>query len=103
MSGLEMPLFEYPHTEGNGSITGGFVYRGAHLPDLEGYYVYADYISGRIWALDYTDPDNPINTELINADFNISSFGTDANDELYICGFDGKIYRLGSGVSDLLP
>lgn len=103
MDGLELPVFEYPHSGGNGSVTGGFVYRGSYLPDLEGHYVYADYLSGRIWALDYSDSADPVNTELIQTDFNISSFGTDAENELYICGFDGKIYRLGSGVSDQLP
>lgn len=91
-NGLILPIFEYSHSAGQ-SITGGFVYRGERLPGLKGLYIYADFISGRIWALDFSD-NNPQNTLLIHSDLNISSFGTDANNELYICSFDGFIYRL---------
>lgn len=53
-AGLSEPLVEYPHTEAWGkSITGGAVYRGSMTPALDGYYLYGDYISGRIWALKY--------------------------------------------------
>ncbi len=93
--GLELPIWEYDHTQGDISITGGFVYRGTALKELVGLYIYADYVSGRIWSLDGSDPANPVNTELLNADFPISSFGIDQNQELYICGFDDKIYKLG--------
>ncbi len=93
--GLELPIWEYDHTQGDISITGGFVYRGSSLEELEGLYIYSDYVSGRIWTLDSNDPANPVNKELLNADFPISSFGIDQNQELYICGFDGKIYKLG--------
>ncbi|MEB2781230.1 PQQ-dependent sugar dehydrogenase [Algoriphagus sp. C2-6-M1] len=92
--GLELPIWEYDRSQGDISITGGFVYRGAILEELEGLYIYADYVSGRIWTLDGSDPANPVNTELLNADFPISSFGIDQNQELYICGFDDKIYKL---------
>jgi hypothetical protein len=57
-------------------------------------YIYGDYGSGRIWSLDYSNPDAPVNTQLLRADFSISSFGVDENSELYICGFNGKIYKL---------
>lgn len=92
-SGLELPIWEYDHDLGN-SITGGFVYWGPTLESLTGLYIYGDFGSGRIWALDKSDPDNPQNTELLNTDINISSFGVDANNELYICGFGGTIYQL---------
>lgn len=46
------PIWEYPHTDAWGkSITGGCVYRGRNLPELRGYYLYADYVSGKLWAL----------------------------------------------------
>ncbi len=94
-SGLELPIWEYDRSEGDVSITGGFVYRGPSLDRLEGQYIYADYASGRIWALDYSDMDNPGNTELVHTDAGgISSFGVDSDNELYICAFDGNIYRL---------
>jgi|GEM_PF-3754764 len=47
---LVAPIFEYDHTQGL-SITGGVVYRGAALPELNGAYVFSDFVSGRIWAL----------------------------------------------------
>jgi glucose/arabinose dehydrogenase len=99
-TGLEMPIYEYNHNQGDRSVTGGFVYRGEMLPEIDGLYIYGDFISGRVWALDISDIDNPVNTELVNANFNIASFGVDENNEIYIAAFDGKIYRLGTGVLD---
>jgi glucose/arabinose dehydrogenase len=92
-SALKLPIHEYGRDEGI-SVTGGFVYRGPTLKGLEGKYIYADYGTHRIWALDHTDLSNPVNTQLLEADFAISSFGVDQDDELYLCGFDGKIHRL---------
>lgn len=46
------PIWEYDHRIGR-SITGGLVYRGTQLPELQGAYVYADYVLGKIWALYY--------------------------------------------------
>lgn len=93
-SGLKMPIYEYGRSEGI-SITGGFVYRGPTVKDLTGKYIYADYATRRVWALDHSGNSNPTNALLLEADFNISSFGVDQNDELYLCGFDGEIYKLG--------
>lgn len=93
-TGLELPIWEYGRGEGI-SVTGGFVYRGPTLNGLNGLYIYGDFGSGKIWALDYSDLDNPVNTELTEADFSISSFGVDADNELYICDYGGgNIYRL---------
>ncbi len=90
--GLIPPVFEYDHDAGDKSITGGFVYRGNEVPSLRGYYVYGDFISGRIWALS-TQANAPENTLIVASGLNIASFGTDLQDELYLCGFDGAIYR----------
>lgn len=46
------PLAEYDHTEGDQSITGGFVYRGSRIPSLVGHYVFGDWVSGRLFNLD---------------------------------------------------
>lgn len=100
--GLEMPIYEYDHSQGDRSITGGFIYRGTDFPQLDGFYIYGDFISGRIWALDVSDTENPVNTELQNTNFNIPSFGVDEQNEIYIAGFDGKIYRFGSEITDAL-
>lgn len=100
--GLEMPVYEYDHSAGDRSITGGFVYRGSDFPQLDGFYIYGDFISGRIWALDVSDTENPVNMELYNANFNIPSFGVDEQNEIHIAGFNGKIYRFGSDITDAL-
>ena len=92
-SGLQMPVWEYGRDQGI-SVTGGYVYRGSVLNQLTGLYIYGDFGTGKIWALDATDSDDPQNIELTDADFSISSFGTDAINELYICSFDGSIYKL---------
>jgi glucose/arabinose dehydrogenase len=93
-TGLEPPIWEYEHTGSRRSITGGYVYRGARLPGLVGAYVYADYVSGEIWALRYTGTQAPTNELLTDEDFRIMSFGVDESGELFICALDGKVYRL---------
>lgn len=91
------PVWEYGRSEGI-SVTGGYVYRGRALPDLVGWYVYADYGSGNVWAL-RMENGKAVNRLLTRADILISSFGVDENDELYICAHNPsneptKIYRL---------
>lgn len=88
------PVWAYDHSDGDVSITGGFVYRGAELPNLVGKYVYADYASGRVWALDAPTGSQAANALLLKADFRLSSFGVNAQQELFLCGFDGVIYRI---------
>jgi hypothetical protein len=92
MTGLVRPIWDYGRSLG-GSITGGHVYRGANVPALVGAYIYADFISSRIWALRYDGINPPQNTELLDTNIGIASFGVDRNNELYICAFDGRIYR----------
>lgn len=92
MTGLTQPIWEYDHSVGQ-SVTGGYVYRGSRTPDLAGKYIYADFVSGRIWSLAYDGVNNPVNTLLLNSSLNISSFGIDENSELFLCAFDGRIYQ----------
>lgn len=95
--GLELPVFEYNHDNGDRSITGGFVYRGANNPSLFGKYIYGDFISGRVWALSFDEEtfEAQSNTELINLPMNISSFAQDNDGELYILGYNnGRIFRI---------
>jgi len=92
------PVLEYGRTQGI-SVTGGYVYRGKALPDLAGWYVYADYGTGNVWAL-RMENGKAVNRLIANAhDLLISTFGVDENDELYLCAHDPsdtptKIYKL---------
>ncbi len=89
------PIWEYHHDLGK-SITGGHVYRGKKVPSLDGYYLYADYVSGRFWALKY----NP-KTEQVEENRSVASdgvkpvatFGTDEMGEVYCSDAFGMIYR----------
>ncbi len=92
--GFEPPVWEYPHSGLDGTIVGGYVYRGTALPSLFGDYVYGDYLSGRIWALRY-DGVNTYNRQLIDGpNFSLASFGTDDQNELYACYLSGGIFKL---------
>lgn len=92
------PIWEYDHNTGK-SITGGLVYRGTKLPSLNGSYIYADYISRKIWALKYDVANRKlISNQSIKGDGqSIISFGADEDNEIYylVVKPDGKgIYRL---------
>lgn len=78
------PVWEYDHQTGK-SITGGFVYRGKRLPQLQGMYLYADYISGRIWALKYDAASGKVvqNAVIARAGFPVLAFGEDEQGEVY--------------------
>lgn len=51
---ITMPLYTYSHDVGS-SVTGGLIYQGLNYPDLAGLYIFADYVSGSIWSLDYSN------------------------------------------------
>ena len=75
-TGLEQPLFIYGRDQGI-SVTGGYVYRGLKLPELKGWYVYADYGTGYIWALSPSSDGTVTNKTLLKTGLHITSFGTD--------------------------
>jgi glucose/arabinose dehydrogenase len=84
-SDLIEPIWEYHHDAGK-SITGGYVYRGGRLPELEGHYLYGDYITGRLWALKYDDAKKRVvaNRPLPRTKELIVSFGEDERGEVYL-------------------
>lgn len=91
--GLIDPIYEYDHSLGQ-SITGGYVYRGTSIPGLVGKYVYGDFMSGRIWALELQEDGTPDNMLLLESGKPLASFGVDGEGELYAVMFDGEIYKL---------
>jgi hypothetical protein len=93
-NGLQVPVHEYNHSDGC-SVTGGHVYRGARIPSLAGRYLYADYCEGwvRSFQLSNGAASNHETHDLGNLG-SITSFGEDANRELYILSSNGRVYRL---------
>lgn len=94
-SGLREPLFVYGRSQG-GSITGGYVYRGPTATSLTGRYIYADYLSGRIWALDVATVTNNL---VRDSSLFISTFGEDQSQELFVAGYNSggnptALYRI---------
>ena len=89
------PVWQYNHDNGDVSITGGYVYRGAANPALRGQYVYADYASGRVWALMPNGAKAATNQEIVSRAGAISAFGEDQKGELYLCDHGaGRILKL---------
>lgn len=86
ISGLIDPIWEYDHNVGK-SITGGFVYRGQAVPELQGYYLYADYVSGKIWGLKYDEKTKTVvaNRPILHdkPSLPVISFGEDEQGEVY--------------------
>jgi glucose/arabinose dehydrogenase len=95
--GLIPPVVEYGHTNSRCSVTGGYIYRGALRPELEGAYIYGDYCSSDLWALRYDSGQLVSNDLLMRTGFLISAFGLDAQSELYILELGGKAYRFTQG------
>lgn len=92
------PIWDYPNPAQGQSVTGGIVYRGNRYPSLVGQYLFADFVSGRLWAL-RPDGDNPVpagNVQLLTTDGGISSFAVDPStgDILLVDLTEGVIKRL---------
>jgi len=106
------PVLDYPHTDGR-AVIGGYVYRGKEFAaDLGGKYIFGDNVFRTIWALDETA--TPAGKNLLcvmpkgsgpnsGSDYTgLSSFGTDADGEIYFCqmsSIGGRIYKLQRGGS----
>ena len=80
------PIWEYHHSVGK-SITGGNVYRGKRVPQLRGQYIYADYVSGKIWALSYNAKSGRVtaNRPIPGNKMPVITFGEDEAGEIYFC------------------
>ncbi|MEE9167872.1 MAG: PQQ-dependent sugar dehydrogenase [Candidatus Neomarinimicrobiota bacterium] len=115
-AGLIKPIWEYSNDadymrtltgmsqpEVNGcSVTGGYVYRGKRLHDLQGTYFFADYCSGNIWSFQLNDNrvtnfrDRTREINLGGGEYTtyVSSFGEDALGELYVVDYNGGVYKI---------
>lgn len=84
------PVYEYTHTGGECSVTGGYVYRGALYNALFGNYLCADYCSGKIRRL-IDNGDGTFTPEILFTSTTVVSFGEDRWGELYVCSITQNI------------
>ena len=108
--GFINPIFEYPsdanypfslmgikqENVSGCSVTGGYIYRGDQIKSLYGLYIFSDFCTGKIWALDpLKNIVQEITEPLLGSEKHmISSFSQDINNEIYIVEFSGKIYKI---------
>jgi len=104
------PIHEYGRSSG-GSITGGYIYRGALMPSGRGRYFFGDFISSRVWSVALTVGSNGeaqvSDLREHTDDFGgtsqlagVSSFGIDADGELYVISYTrGVVFKLVGGPS----
>lgn len=94
--GLITPITSYKQGSNTGnSVTGGYVCYDKNLPELNGKYVYGDFVSGNIWALTYNGKKAVSNNQIAKLSGGLSSFGEDSKHNLYVLSYGtGKIYKL---------
>ena len=89
-AGVIAPIAEYPHSEGL-SITGGHVYRGKAIPGLDGWFVYGDFMTLKMWACkEGKDGKSHQVVQLARAPQQVASFAEEPDGELLMTGFDGR-------------
>ncbi|MEQ8358425.1 MAG: PQQ-dependent sugar dehydrogenase [Cytophagales bacterium] len=87
------PVYEYTHSSGGCSVTGGLVYRGSRYPGLYGRYFFADICPGWISSLDSNF--NVTNHGTFSSSNYFVAFGEDNKGEIFVAGlYDGKISRI---------
>lgn len=92
-SALTLPIHEYGRSIGR-SVTGGYVYRGRLAPNYEGVYIFADFVSGRIFSLEKVF-ERWVSSELSDTSHLISSFGQDSKGEIYFLSYgQGTVFKI---------
>ena len=100
------PVYEYTHADGF-VVTGGFTYRGTALSAaLRGRYFFTDFGTGRLWSIglavnsvtgEATLTNVIEHTEEVGGRTvvsSVTSFGRDADGELYLVQYSGTIQKL---------
>ena len=99
--GYTRPILDYSHSSGACSVTGGYVYRGCLMPDFAGTYFYGDYCAGFVRSFkvsggaatnpqDFTSQIDPGGA----LQFGLTSFGEDAQGEIYIADRNSGVLRI---------
>jgi quinoprotein glucose dehydrogenase len=91
------PIFEYHHSVGK-SIIGGHVYRGKEVPELQGAYLFADYVDGQVYALRYDEQERKVTAvqKIGPRQQPVFSFAEDEGGELYFMTTQGYLFRFRS-------
>jgi glucose/arabinose dehydrogenase len=97
------PVATYRHHGNQCAVVGGIVYRGTAIPWLRGTYLFGDYCSGHVWALDGDANSGWQMIQIADLPNNFSSFGTDTDGEIYLSLVDGPILRLVESESGYVP
>ena len=95
LSGSVDPVYDYPHSSGGCSITGGVVYRGSVLSALTGSYLFSDYCDGKIRIARRNTVTGKVS--VTNSGLSLkqaASFGVDARGEVFIAATSGAIAKL---------
>jgi glucose/arabinose dehydrogenase len=93
--GATPPVHEYDTGEEGCAVTGGYVYRGSAIPELQGAYVFGDYCQAGLRAIPAgAFPGTAVERRLTDEPGEVVSFGEDASGELYVLSFDGTVYRI---------
>jgi glucose/arabinose dehydrogenase len=87
------PVYEYDHSHGECSITGGYVYRGQAIPGLFARYLFGDYCSGVISTLTKRGSEWQADATALKVPL-LASFGQDHNGELYVLSQNGTVARV---------
>jgi len=91
-SEFKAPIHEYDRKLGN-SVTGGVVYRGDRIPYLDGAYVFADFASGRVFAL--REKSGKWESEQLMTEHTIAGFGYDpSNGDVLVASLAGQVKRI---------
>jgi glucose/arabinose dehydrogenase len=95
-TGLQKPALSYAtHENSTCAIIGGSVYRGQKIPEIKGQYFYSDYCNSWLRSFGFADGKVTDQHEWpIGKLGSITSFGEDAQGELYICTSSGRVYRI---------
>lgn len=99
---LTSPVHAYPHSSGDCSITGGYLYRGSRAAELKGKYLFGDYCTGRMWALQEAAGGGWTNQLLLSGASQLTSFGEDNQGELYVM-LGNDIFKVSSDAPVAVP
>lgn len=91
------PIFDVSHADGACAITGGVVYRGTAIPDLDGTYFYADYCAGWVRSFEYVNgavTNQRDWTELFGIGNGVVAFGEDLDGEIYLVDLGGSVSKI---------